>query len=113
MQQVEVAGDKRFFLRSTPALDRMLGFEHHTIRGEAKMEMRVTLALVVMLAMALGRIQIGQVDKMRSRVAQIDRAARERLFAKPRSTSKQHSTWVRNPLTPWSSENTLGAYMGN
>ena len=52
-----------------------VGFEHHTIRGKAKMEMRVTLALVVMLAMALGRIQIGQADKMRSLVAPIDRAA--------------------------------------
>jgi len=53
----------------------MLGFEHHTIRGKAKMEMRLTLALVVMLAMALGRIQIGQADKMRSLVAPIEPAA--------------------------------------
>ena len=56
-------------------IDQVLGFEHHTIRGKDKMEMRVTLALVVMLAMALGRIRIGQRDKMRSLVSPIERAA--------------------------------------
>ena len=56
-------------------IDQVLGFEHHTIRGKAKMEMRVTLALAVMLAMALGRIRIGQHDKMRSLVSPIERAA--------------------------------------
>jgi hypothetical protein len=61
--------------RVNSRLDQVLGFEHHTIRGKAKMERRVTLALGVMLAMALGRIRIGQVDKMRSLVAPIDRAA--------------------------------------
>ena len=48
--------------RVNSRLDQVLGFEHHTIRGKAKMEMRVTLAQVVMLAMALGRILIGQPD---------------------------------------------------
>jgi hypothetical protein len=61
--------------RVNSRLDQVLGFERHTIRGKAKMEMRVTLALVVILAMALGRIQIGQADKMRSLIAPIDRAA--------------------------------------
>ena len=56
-------------------IDQVLGFEHHTIRGQRKMEMRVTLALVVMLAMALGRIRTGQSDKMRSLVLPIERAA--------------------------------------
>ena len=56
-------------------VDCVLGFEQHTIRGKDKMELRVTLALVVMLAMALGRIRIGQADKLRSLVAPIDRAA--------------------------------------
>ena len=56
-------------------IDQVLGFEHHTIRGKSKMEMRVTLALVVMLAMALGRIRIGQSHKMRSIVAPIERAS--------------------------------------
>jgi hypothetical protein len=56
-------------------LDQVLSFEHHTIRGKPKMEMRVTLALVVMLAMALGRIRIGQADNLRSLIAPIERAA--------------------------------------
>jgi len=56
-------------------IDQVLGFEHHTIRGKEKMEMRVTLALVVMLAMALGRIRADQVDKMRSLTMPAGRAA--------------------------------------
>lgn len=56
-------------------IDQVLGFEHHNIRGKAKMEMRVTLALVVMLAMALGRIRTGQSEKMRSLTAPAARAA--------------------------------------
>lgn len=72
----EKAYDRRTSVeRVNSRLDQVLGFEHHTIRGKSKMEMRVTLALVVMLAMALGRIRIGQADKMRSLVAPIDRAA--------------------------------------
>lgn len=61
--------------RVNSRLDQVLGFEHHTVRGKAKMEMRVTLALVVILAMAVGRIRIGQTDRMRSLVAPIVRAA--------------------------------------
>lgn len=61
--------------RVNSRLDQVLGFEHHTIRGKAKMEMRVTLALVIMLAMALGRIRAGQRDKMRSLTAPTARAA--------------------------------------
>ncbi|MCP4198160.1 MAG: hypothetical protein GY762_13505 [Proteobacteria bacterium] len=38
-------------------------------------EMRVTLALVVMLAMALGRIRADQADKMRSLTTPAERAA--------------------------------------
>ena len=49
--------------------------EHHTIRGKTKMRTRVTLALVIMLAMALGRIRIGQNDKMRSLTTPIANAA--------------------------------------
>jgi hypothetical protein len=40
----------------------VLGFEEHFIRGKVKMETRVTLALVVMLAMALGRRWLVQVS---------------------------------------------------
>lgn len=56
-------------------LDQVLGFEHHTIRGKAKMKMRVGLALLVMLAMALGRVRANQADKMRSLTAPAARAA--------------------------------------
>jgi hypothetical protein len=61
--------------RVNSRIDQVLGFEHHTIRGKTKMKTRVTLALIVMLAMALGRIRIGQTDKLRSFIAPIERAA--------------------------------------
>ena len=61
--------------RVNSRLDRVLGFEEHFIRGKAKMETRVTLALVVMLAMALGRIHANQADLMRSLTAPVRRAA--------------------------------------
>jgi hypothetical protein len=61
--------------RVNSRLDRVLGFELHTIRGMAKMKLRVTLALVVMLAMALGRIQANQPVLMRSLTAPVARAA--------------------------------------
>ncbi len=54
--------------RVNDRIDNVLGFENHTIRGLAKMRTRVGLALIVMLAMALGRILIGQKDEMRSMV---------------------------------------------
>lgn len=55
--------------RVNSRLDVSFGFELHTIRGMAKMKMRCGLALCVMLAMALGRIQEKQIEKMRSLVA--------------------------------------------
>ena len=55
--------------RVNSRLDVSFGFELHTIRGMAKMKMRCGLALCVMLAMALGRIQENQAEKMRSLVA--------------------------------------------
>lgn len=61
--------------RVNSRIDQVLGFEHHNIRGSAKMKMRVTLALAVLLAMALGRIRSGQSDKMRSLTSPIVRAA--------------------------------------
>ncbi len=61
--------------RVNSRLDRVLGFELHTIRGLQKMETRVGIALVVLLAMALGRIQAGQRDQMRSLLAPARRAA--------------------------------------
>ncbi len=61
--------------RVNARIDRVLGFELHYIRGQEKMETRVTLALIVMLAMALGRIRAGQPAQMRSLVAPVQRAA--------------------------------------
>ena len=72
----QTAYDRRTSVeRVNSRIDQVLGFERHTIRGKAKMEMRVSLALVVMLAMALGRIRVGQSDKMRSLIAPVARAA--------------------------------------
>ena len=42
------------------------GFERARIRGLAKMRLRVTMALTIMLAMALGRIRAGQPEHLRS-----------------------------------------------
>ena len=61
--------------RVNSRLDQVLGFEHHTIRGQRKMTVRVTLALAVMLAMALGRVRLGQKKKLRSITAPVKRAA--------------------------------------
>jgi len=61
--------------RVNSRIDRVLGFEQHFIRGKAKMEARVSLALVVMLAMALGRIRANQAELMRSLTAPVKRAA--------------------------------------
>jgi hypothetical protein len=44
------------------------GFERHTIRGLAKMQARMSLALAVMLAMAIGFISQDKPELMRSLV---------------------------------------------
>ena len=44
------------------------GFERAGIRGLAKMRLRVTMALTIMLALALGRIRAGQREHLRSLV---------------------------------------------
>ena len=61
--------------RVNSRVDLLLGFERHFIRGLAKMEMRMTLGLVVMLSMALGRIRLNQMDQMRSFVKPVPLAA--------------------------------------
>lgn len=61
--------------RLNSRIDRVLGFERHFIRGQDKMTMRVTMGLVVMLAMALGRIRANQADLMRSMTAPVVQAA--------------------------------------
>ncbi|MBT7054996.1 MAG: transposase [Lentisphaerae bacterium] len=61
--------------RVNSRVDILLGFERHYIRGLAKMQMRMTLGLVVMLSMALGRIRLNQSELMRSFVAPVRLAA--------------------------------------
>jgi len=54
--------------RVNSRLDVSFGFEHHFIRGQKKMRLRVGLALVVMLAMALGRAKEKRLNMLRSLV---------------------------------------------
>ena len=54
--------------RVNSRIDLSFGFEHHFIRGLNKMRMRLGLALVVMLAMAAGRIRANQGKHIRSLV---------------------------------------------
>ncbi len=49
-------------------LDQVFGFERHTIRGLAKMRLRVGLALAVMLALAVGSLSVNKPELMRSLV---------------------------------------------
>ncbi|WP_028962023.1 transposase [Sulfobacillus thermosulfidooxidans] len=51
--------------RVNSRLDVSFGLELHTIRGLKKMHLRCGLALIVMLAMALGRIRQRQPERMR------------------------------------------------
>jgi hypothetical protein len=61
--------DKRTAVeRVNSRIDRVFGFEDHCIRGLRKMNLRCSLALVTMLAMALGRIRTKQEHKLRSLV---------------------------------------------
>lgn len=56
--------------RVNSRIDLSFGFEHHFIRGKAKMTVRVGLALIVMLSMALARIKRNQMEEMRSLIKQ-------------------------------------------
>ena len=55
-------------------IDNSFGFEKHYIRGKAKMQTRVGLALAVMMAMALGHVRAGRIEQMRSLVRPIAKA---------------------------------------
>ena len=57
--------------RVNSRLDNSYGFEKHYIRGKKKMKMKVGLALLIMLVMALGRIKENQPEKMRSLISQV------------------------------------------
>lgn len=52
--------------RVNSRLDICFCFEQHFIRGHKKMNLQIGLALIVMLAMALGRVKEKQKDKIRS-----------------------------------------------
>ena len=54
--------------RANSRLDVSFGFEKHTTRGMKKMRLKVGLAMVVMLSLAVGAIQSGRKEKMRSLV---------------------------------------------
>ena len=54
--------------RVNSRLDVSFGFEQHFIRGLGKMRLRMGLALLVMLAMAVGRIKAKQGPRLRSLV---------------------------------------------
>jgi len=54
--------------RVNSRLDGAYGFERHFIRGHKKMWLRMGLALIVMLATALGRVKENQRDRLRSLV---------------------------------------------
>ena len=56
-------------------IDHSFGFEKHFIRGKAKMQTRVGLALAVMMAMALGHVRAGRTDQMRSLIRSIPATA--------------------------------------
>jgi hypothetical protein len=56
-------------------IDNSFGFEKHYIRGKAKMQTRVGLAIAVMMAMALGHARAGRIGQMRSLVRPVDKAA--------------------------------------
>ncbi|MCR4420747.1 MAG: transposase, partial [Clostridia bacterium] len=55
--------------RVNSRLDRVFGFEEHYIRGLKKMTLRCTLALLVMLVMALGRVREKKVQNLRRLVS--------------------------------------------
>lgn len=56
--------------RVNSRIDNSFGFENHYIRGRAKMTLRVGLALVVMLSIALARIKRDQKEDIRSLIKQ-------------------------------------------
>jgi hypothetical protein len=72
--------DKAYNQRSSVArvnsrIDKLLCFERHSIRGQRRMKVRMGLGLAVMLAMALGRLEAGQPEQMRSVTLPVCRAA--------------------------------------
>lgn len=54
--------------RVNSILDNVLGLEWHTMRGKARVQLRVTLSLCTMLALAIGRVKEGQTELLGSLV---------------------------------------------
>jgi hypothetical protein len=54
--------------RVNSRIDGSFQFERHYIRGKQKMQLRMGLALMVMLALALGHLRAGEKEKIRSLV---------------------------------------------
>ncbi len=54
--------------RVNSRLDGSFQFEHHYIRGKKKMQLCVGLALIIMLALAVGHLKNGEKEKIRSLV---------------------------------------------
>lgn len=52
--------------RVNSRIDQVYGFEHHFIRGKAKVRLRLGLALLAMLGTAVAWVEAGQVGKVRS-----------------------------------------------
>jgi hypothetical protein len=52
--------------RVNSRIDQVYGFEHHFIRGKAKVRLRLGLALLVMLGTALAWVEAGKVERARS-----------------------------------------------
>lgn len=52
--------------RVNSRIDQVYGFEHHFIRGRMKMELRVGLAMIVMLSTAVAWVRAGEKEKVRS-----------------------------------------------
>lgn len=52
--------------RVNSRVDQVYGFERHFIRGQAKMQLRVGLTMIVMLATAVAWIRAGEKEKARS-----------------------------------------------
>ena len=54
--------------RINSRLDVSFGFENHYIKGMKKMRLRCSMAMMVMLAMALGRVREKKIEDVRSLV---------------------------------------------
>jgi hypothetical protein len=72
----ERAYDRRSAMeRINNRIDNVFGYEHHFIRGIAKMTTRIGLSVAVMMAMALGHVRAKRLEQIRSLVKPIPIAA--------------------------------------